>query len=239
MKEKNFIHKGGNMRSVLMFGLLLYPLFSENLRVYQYSGVEITYVQENNQTKKITVEREIDPKCLNIPITNEIMWENHYVSSEIPEPCRAMFITSVGQIQPIQLHPKIETFGELETLHYLKQMQNDPNKLLVDTRLENWYQYRTIPGAINIPYNHISHNKSFPEEFKEALAILNVEEKKEKYDFSRAKTIALFCNGSWCSQSSTMIKHLLKMGYPPEKIKWYRGGMHDWLMLNMTSTMEN
>jgi rhodanese-related sulfurtransferase len=25
-----------------------------------------------------------------------------------------------------------------------------------------------------------------------------------------------------------MIKGLLKMGYPPHKILWYRGGMQDW-----------
>jgi hypothetical protein len=36
--------------------------------------------------------------------------------------------------------------------------------------------------------------------------------------------------------SSTMIKNLLALGYPAEKMKWYRGGMHDWLTLSMTST---
>ncbi|MCF6206497.1 MAG: rhodanese-like domain-containing protein, partial [Sulfurovum sp.] len=148
-----------------------------------------------------------------------------------------LFITSVGQIQPMSLHPDIETFGELEILRYLKQMQNDPDKLLIDTRLESWYAYRTIPGAINIPHDHLSHAKSFPEGFKEALHILNIKQKKDgTYDFSQSKTIALFCNGSWCAQSPDMIKHLLQMGYPPQKIKWYRGGMHDWLMLRMTST---
>ena len=33
-----------------------------------------------------------------------------------------------------------------------------------------------------------------------------------------------------------MIKQLLKIGYPAEKIKWYRGGMQSWLGLGMTST---
>ena len=57
-----------------------------------------------------------------------------------------------------------------------------------------------------------------------------------KYDFTEAKTMVLFCNGSWCSQSPNMIKKLIAIGYPTKKLKWYRGGMHDWLNLSMTST---
>lgn len=29
---------------------------------------------------------------------------------------------------------------------------------------------------------------------------------------------------------------MLDLGYPPEKIKWYRGGLNDWLGLSMTTT---
>ena len=78
--------------------------------------------------------------------------------------------------------------------------------------------------------------KSFPEEFRQALARLGVLGTKKPYDFSHAKTILLFCNGAWCSQSPKMINSLLALGYPPEKIKWYRGGMDDWLGLSMTTT---
>ena len=39
------------------------------------------------------------------------------------------------------------------------------------------------------------------------------------YDFSKAKTLVLFCNGPWCSQSPDMIFALLEIGYPPEKLK--------------------
>ena len=49
-------------------------------------------------------------------------------------------------------------------------------------------------------------------------------------------------NGEWTVDDiadiadTTLLKHLIKLGYPPQKIKWYRGGMHDWLTLSMTST---
>jgi rhodanese-related sulfurtransferase len=33
-----------------------------------------------------------------------------------------------------------------------------------------------------------------------------------------------------------MVKALLVIGYPPKKMKWYRGGMQSWLGAGLTST---
>ncbi|MEA1914709.1 MAG: hypothetical protein U9N30_05260 [Campylobacterota bacterium] len=55
------------------------------------------------------------------------------------------------------------------------------------------------------------------------------------YDFSSAKTMVLFCNGIWCPQSSWAIQNLIKIGYPKEKLKWYRGGMYSWTSVNLTT----
>jgi hypothetical protein len=38
----------------------------------------------------------------------------------------------------------------------------------------------------------------------------------------------------WCGQSPTNIRQLLSMGYPADKLKWYRGGMQDWQILGLT-----
>ncbi|MGD8572392.1 MAG: rhodanese-like domain-containing protein, partial [Gammaproteobacteria bacterium] len=40
--------------------------------------------------------------------------------------------------------------------------------------------------------------------------------------------------GMWCGQSPRAIKGLLKLGYPAEKISYYRGGMQSWQMLGLT-----
>ncbi|MEA3491865.1 MAG: rhodanese-like domain-containing protein, partial [Campylobacterota bacterium] len=174
--------------------------------------------------------------CLSIPINNSILWEDLYASREVPQRCKATFVKTLGQIQPLTLHKDIQTLGELETLQFIEQMQENSDMLLIDSRHEEWYEYRTIPTATNLPFSHITKADKFPEEFKEALAILAVKSTKSGYDFANAKTIALFCNGSWCSQSPSMIKSLLKLGYPAKKIKWYRGGMNDWLAMSMTTT---
>ena len=54
------------------------------------------------------------------------------------------------------------------------------------------------------------------------------------WDFSGAKEVLLWCNGMWCGQSPRAIKGLLALGYPPEKIFYYRGGMQAWQSLGLT-----
>ena len=45
----------------------------------------------------------------------------------------------------------------------------------------------------------------------------------------------MFCNGIWCAQSKRAIKELLSMGYPKEKLLWYRGGLQDWKIVGFTT----
>lgn len=219
------------MKYCIFLFLAFTGLLLSDIKVYQYSGVAV-----NHNGKKVTLEREIDPKCLDISISSEQIWEGVYAAKEVPPECKAVFVTSVGQIQPISIHPDIETYGEMEVMHFFKEMQQDDSMILVDTRDKTWFDFRTIPGAVNMPHHDIVEADHFPEDFKRALMMMGIKKSKEGYDFSAAKTIVFFCNGAWCSQSPVMIKKLMTLGYPPQKMKWYRGGMHDWLTLSMTST---
>jgi len=45
----------------------------------------------------------------------------------------------------------------------------------------------------------------------------------------------LFCNGPWCDQSPRAIRGLRKIGYPADKLHYYRGGMQDWLIMGLTT----
>jgi len=224
------------MKLLAITTAMIAPLIGANIIGLQYKGVSIEYIDAHGIGKNITVEREIDPKCLYVPINNDMIWRGDYAGLEVPNECKSVFVTSVGQIQPAKIHPEVETYAELEILDFIEKMQKSSDMLLIDTRTEPWYIYRTIPGAINIPHTSISKSKIFPDDFRKALEILGVKGKPGEYNFSKAKTLALFCNGAWCGQSPSMIKALLILGYPAEKIKWYRGGIHDWLAMNMTST---
>lgn len=58
------------------------------------------------------------------------------------------------------------------------------------------------------------------------------------FDFSKAKTLVLFCNGAWCGQTSESIKALIKFGYPTEKIKYFRNGMQGWVGMGLTTVSD-
>ncbi len=144
--------------------------------------------------------------------------------------------TTVGSLQPMILAPGIETIGELEVIDYLQQAQTDPNTILVDTRTPFWFSRMRIPGSINVPYSL----------FKGELSALETVEKffnvkvddRGQLDFSQAKTIVGYCNGYFCGQTPSMFKgeafSLINIGYPPEKLKYYRGGMQAWSSLGLT-----
>ena len=221
-----------------LFIIFSFLSFSNDLQTSLVStGVETDYINTTGEKKRIIVKREIGPECKNIHISNNVFWEDKYASQKVSKACKSTFITSAGKtIFPMQIHNEIETYGEMEVMAFVKKMQKDGTMLFIDTRDEEWYEYRTIPGAINIHYAYMMMPKVFEEEYKASLVKLGVLTKNKPFDFSKAKTILLFCNGAWCSQSPKMIKALLGLGYPPKKIKWYRGGMDDWLGLSMTTT---
>jgi rhodanese-related sulfurtransferase len=139
-------------------------------------------------------------------------------------------------IQPFTLAPGVETIGEVEILDYLKKMNaGDSSILAIDSRTPDWVARGTIPGSINIPFTKLKDDAD-PLEVADVLTKqLGAVESGQGYDYSKAKTLVMFCNGAWCGQSPTNIAKLLKMGYPASKIKWYRGGMQSWSNLGFNT----
>ncbi|AAZ97603.1 rhodanese-like protein [Thiobacillus denitrificans ATCC 25259] len=140
-------------------------------------------------------------------------------------------------IQPGQLAPGVDTIGEVELIHYIKKMSDgDKSIMVVDSRTPDWVEKGTIPGAVNIPWDKLNIGKSDPMTVQDILEKhFGVRNQDGFYMFDNAKTVVMFCNGPWCGQSPTNIKGLLKIGYPADKIKWYRGGMQDWEVLGLTT----
>ncbi len=135
-------------------------------------------------------------------------------------------------ITPMEAMPNVKTVGELELIAFLKQYANSEKGLLIDARLAKFYDVETIPGAVNIPFTLFTSTS-----IKEVVLLLGVTKKKEKYDFSQAKTLYLFCNGPWCQQSPRAIKALINFGYPTDKIYYYRGGMQLWKLFSLTTVL--
>ncbi|KYJ85730.1 rhodanese-like domain-containing protein [Sulfurovum riftiae] len=206
----------------------------------EYSGVMVTVNTAEKKQINYLIERKIPAICKKVPINNEMLWTGNFANPKVPEACKSTYVHTKGKLQPLQLYDDLETYGELEVLAFIKKMQTNDNLLLVDSRKESWFNYMTIPGAINMPFNYFKKRNNYEFHFEYALKYLGVTKDKEGwYDFRNAKTLLLFCNGPWCSQSPAMIHALREIGYPVEKLKWYRGGMQDWLGAGLTSTRKS
>ena len=136
-------------------------------------------------------------------------------------------------IRPFKIGNKVKTVGELEVLAFIKDKVAAGTGVLVDSRIPQWFEKGTIPGAVNIPFTVLNSISS--EKYNDKiLQHLGVTEGDDGKDYSQARELMIFCNGSWCSQAPRAIVNLISQGYPEEKLFWYRGGIQDWLLLGMT-----
>ncbi|MDP2076945.1 MAG: rhodanese-like domain-containing protein [Sulfuricurvum sp.] len=125
-----------------------------------------------------------------------------------------------GHLQPLIPAQGVTLVGEREMLPAL----NDKDALIVDMRLESEFFIQTIPGAINVSYLDVEPH----------MDTLGCNKKGGKWDCSNAKKIYTFCNGPVCTKSPIGIRKLISLGFPPQKIFYYRGGMLVWSAIGLT-----
>jgi len=211
-------------------------LYAES-SVFEYRGVSVKTIDKKGKAHYTLVKRYIPDECKALPINNTLFWTGNFAHKSVPETCKSTYVHTKGRLLPMHLDEELETYGELEVLMTLKEMQKNKNILLIDSRQKKWFEYRTIPGAINMPFHYFKEREDFEFHFDYALKHMGATKDEDgDYEFTNAKTLVIFCNGPWCSQSPSMIYALLEIHYPPEKLKWYRGGIQDWLSAGMTST---
>jgi rhodanese-related sulfurtransferase len=178
---------------------------------------DLPYLDVQHEGKTVRIERNQDT-------SNKLTNSFSKTSRKCPPFC----------INPIELEGDIQTVGELEILRFLDKQVKDNKGLLIDARMPAFYDKGTIPGSVNIPFTVLTKGLDSKHTVK-ILKLLGATEKEGKWDFSKVRELALFCNGLWCGQSPAAIKNLVKLGYPAEKLFWYRGGMQAWQLLGLTT----
>jgi len=158
-------------------------------------------------------------------------------------------------VEPIQIDPRVKTVGEKEVFDFLENDVVIGSGTLIDARLPAWNEKGTIPGSVNIPFtvfeSSADDRKLIDALYQlgvrkrgevgamtrslEKIGLLSGSQKTDDWDFSQAKKLILFCNGPWCGQSPRAIRALLDLGYPPEKLTYYRGGMQMWQLYGLTT----
>jgi|APLow6443716910_1056828.scaffolds.fasta_scaffold121922_2 rhodanese-related sulfurtransferase len=180
----------------------------------------LPYAEVRHEGRMVTLMRHQDPAHTVEPPYNQTA-----------RPCPPFCV------QPMSMPRGVETVGELELIAYLRRVAaGDDGVLVIDSRTPDWTAQGTIPGSVNIPYTRLDPAKASPAEIAELLEVeFGAIRGDGLWSFGGAKTLVLFCNGAWCGQSPTNIKALLDLGYPPHKLKWYRGGLQDWEALGFTT----
>lgn len=224
------------MKKIILSSVLMTALLTA--ADLQSIGVDVSYTDSNDEDKNITIIRKTPDNCKTVKFDPKTILGGNLVDASVPQECKKTFITYLGKVSPIKYSEKVETYGEVEVLDFIDKAKDDENMLLVDSRTTDWYLNQTIPGAINVPFIYLNKGQ-YPDDFLDAIDTLGVEVTKDGYDFTNAKELLLFCNGAWCGQSPLSMKNLISIGYPEEKLKWYRGGIQSWLSLGFPTIKPN
>jgi len=160
-------------------------------------------------------------------------------------------------VNPLNIGEGVATVAELEVIKFMETALQQGNGVMIDARTPGWHEKGTIPGSINIPFSVFEKPDDDPELVEvlerlgarernevsavmrslEKLGLFGGNEKTDTWDFSEAKQLLLWCNGPWCGQSPRAIRAMVSLGYPAEKLYYYRGGMQMWQSLGLTTVM--
>lgn len=135
-------------------------------------------------------------------------------------------------LHPNRIAPGVDTLAELELLDFLDTEVRKGTGVLIDTRLPEFYRAETIPTATNIPFTVLAADNPHVDRI---ITLLGGAKRGTQWSFDGARTLALFCNGAYCDSTPRAIQRLLAIGYPPEKLKYYRGGMQMWRLQGLTT----
>ena len=204
---------GEKMRNIVF----LFAFMITTITAGKYDKVKITpdmaYIYVYHKGKAVKVHRIQDTK--------------HKLTGEYAKTYRP------GKyIQPIKMHQDIQTIGEVELLHFMTKKVNKKKGLLVDLRPKARYKEESIPSAVNIPAR-VKDNKVKVEKILKVLGAKRLAD--GSLDTSKVLDVAFYCNGLWCDKSSEFIKTFLDLGYPADKMLYYRGGFQMWKILGFTT----
>jgi len=181
-------------------------------------------LEENNSSfkksvKRVRISEEIDTLLINYHNKKVYIQRVDKLNRECPPYC----------IQPMNI-AHIKTIGELEVLKFISLL-NNMDRIVIDARTMDLYKSGTIPSAINIPYSMLNKNSKYRDEILELLGAKRV---KSRWYFKNVRKLLIFDNGILDNQASKMIENLVDIGYPQNKIFYYRGGLNSWKSLGLT-----
>lgn len=160
-------------------------------------------------------------------------------------------------VNPLNIENGVATVAELEVVKFMETAMHSGAGVIIDARTPSWHDKGTIPGSVNIPFTVFEKSADDPELVEvlerlgaqqrddvnvvmrslEKVGLFDGSEKTDAWDFSEARQLLIWCNGPWCGQSPRAIHALITLGYPADKLYYYRGGMQMWQSLGLSTVL--
>ncbi|WP_420861548.1 rhodanese-like domain-containing protein [Algirhabdus cladophorae] len=133
-------------------------------------------------------------------------------------------------LAPISAGTGVATIGEMEVTKFLVDYTQAGTGLLIDARLPTARSDGFLPTSVNVPHQAVEDGNPYRNQI---LSALGAREYDGILNFSDAMDLVIFDAGPSDSRALKLIENLLSAGYPPEKLRFYRGGMQVWASLGL------
>ncbi len=134
-------------------------------------------------------------------------------------------------IAPMQVAEGVATLDEGQVLNFLVNEVAGNRGLMVDARLPQDRAAGFIPGTVNLPYSTMDPTNGFR---RDILIALGAREFEGVFNFADARQLLVYDLGPSSNDAGLLVQNLLAAGYPPELIRYYRGGMQVWSVLGFS-----
>lgn len=131
-------------------------------------------------------------------------------------------------IAPMQVAEGVMTFDEVQVLAFLVDVVADNQGLMVDARGPADRARGFIPGSVSLPHSTLGAENGYRADI---LSALGARELDGALNFADVRTLLVYDTGPSSNDAGLLVQSLLAVGYPTDKIKYYRGGMQVWSVL--------
>lgn len=134
-------------------------------------------------------------------------------------------------IAPMTVAQGVDTLDETQVLEFLVKQVAGNKGLMIDARSPEARAEGFIPGTVNLPHSTVQSDNDFKNDI---LRALGAREFEGTFNFADARELLIYDNGPSTDDAGMLINNLMALGYPAEKLKYYRGGMQVWAVLGFS-----
>ncbi|MCO4847411.1 MAG: rhodanese-like domain-containing protein [Yoonia sp.] len=135
-------------------------------------------------------------------------------------------------LAPLSVASNVPTIGEREVISFVATQVAIGKGLLIDSRNINDRGTGFISTSVNIPSALLQSDNPF---LNDILQAMGAREFQGALNFTDALPLVVFDDGPSTLDAPDLITTLLNLGYPADKISYYRGGMLVWTALGLNT----